>query len=332
MLSERRKACIYGGALGDALGYKVEFMSTTRIRDEWGDQGITLAKCDGVLEVSDDTQMTLFTIEAISDVQFNDYKNNIGSGGQNYRLISRLRLAYLDWLETQDKAHKDIVGLLAHEPLLRKQQVPGFTCLEALRKGARGTVAKPVNSSKGCGGVMRVAPLGVWLEGGTDRWHFKLGCDAAAITHGHPDGYLPGGAMVLLIKLILNDFEWNDAIERVLKQFPITDGDESHTAVLLKNVLQLVASKKAHTDCMSELGEGWTGDEALAIGLYAAMVSDTFEGCIELAANHDGDSDSTASIAGQLYGAKHGMKVIPADAIERLDVIKPLRDVMRRCF
>jgi ADP-ribosylglycohydrolase len=79
---------------------------------------------------------------------------------------------------------------------------------------------------------------------------------------------------------------------------------------------------------VSALGEGWVGEEALAIGLYAAMVTKTFAECIELAANHDGDSDSTASIAGQLWGARYGLAVIPQQAVARLDVLEPLLQVL----
>jgi len=75
------------------------------------------------------------------------------------------------------------------------------------------------------------------------------------------------------------------------------------------------------------LGEGWVGEEALAIGLYSALTAGSFAECVELAANHDGDSDSTASIAGQLYAAKHGLKSLPAEAVYRLDVLEALLEV-----
>ena len=65
----------------------------------------------------------------------------------------------------------------------------------------------------------------------------------------------------------------------------------------------------------------------MASGLYAAMVSPTFVACIELAANHDGDSASTASIAGQLYAARHGIKSIDIEVAYRLDVLDALLEV-----
>jgi ADP-ribosylglycohydrolase len=43
-----------------------------------------------------------------------------------------------------------------------------------------------------------------------------------------------------------------------------------------------------------------------------------------LAVNHDGDSDSTGSITGNLLGAIHGAKRIPIKWLERLE----LRDVI----
>lgn len=58
--------------------------------------------------------------------------------------------------------------------------------------------------------------------------------------------------------------------------------------------------------------------------LHAALTGRDFADTLELAANHDGDSDSTASLAGQLWAAQHGLSVLPADAVYRLDVLEPL--------
>lgn len=51
---------------------------------------------------------------------------------------------------------------------------------------------------------------------------------------------------------------------------------------------------------------------------------------VRVASNHDGDSDSTASIAGQIYGAWKGMGEIPDGCVRRLDVLEPLLDVAER--
>ena len=88
----------------------------------------------------------------------------------------------------------------------------------------------------------------------------------------------------------------------------------------LLKVLELTRSEQDVTECVRELGEGWVGEEALAIGIYAALRASSFEEALIIAANHDGDSDSTASIAGQIYGAWHGDGVLPDAWIEKLDI------------
>lgn len=93
------------------------------------------------------------------------------------------------------------------------------------------------------------------------------------------------------------------------------------TIAALSKVLELSRSEKADaTECVRELGEGWIGEEAIAIGVYAALRASSFEEALIIAANHDGDSDSTASIVGQIYGAWHGDGVIPTAWIEKLDI------------
>ncbi len=54
-----------GRVIGDALGYSVEFMSIGEIKDRFGAEGITDLLCDkvsGKAIISDDTQMTMFTV------------------------------------------------------------------------------------------------------------------------------------------------------------------------------------------------------------------------------------------------------------------------------
>src|SRR4029079_2843307 len=92
---------------------------------------------------------------------------------------------------------------------------PGRTCLSALRGPVAGTVAAPINHSKGCGGVMRIAPVGL-LAGGPHP--FALGCDLAALTHGHPSGYLTAGAMALLVAQLVAGHGLDPALDTLEAQ------------------------------------------------------------------------------------------------------------------
>jgi len=73
-------------------------------------------------------------------------------------------------------------------------------------------------------------------------------------------------------------------------------------------------------EAIARLGLGWTGEEAVAIATYAALTGSSFEEVVARAANHDGDSDSTAAIAGQLWGAAYGTGSLPHAWARRLDV------------
>ena len=160
-LLERRLACLLGGAVGDGFGYPVEFDRLHGIRARYGPEGIREPELrDGKLVVSDDTQMTLFTLEGLA----------------RSLTLDSIREAYLDWLGTQDGGiRRRRAGLLARHPALNVQQAPGNTCLSALAAGGRGSIEQPINDSKGCGGVMRVAPVGLFPGRAGSRAGFPAG-------------------------------------------------------------------------------------------------------------------------------------------------------------
>ena len=141
------------------------------------------------------------------------------------------------------------------------------------------------------------------------------------MTHGHSSGYLSAGALSCLIRLLLGGEHPRDAVSKILPLLGESFEGEETIAALLK-VLELTRSEQGATECVRDLGEGWVGEEALAIGVYAALRASSFEEAMIIAANHDGDSDSTASIAGQIYGAWHGDSVLPKAWIEKLDIME----------
>jgi ADP-ribosylglycohydrolase/protein-tyrosine phosphatase len=313
----RRLAVLLGGALGDAFGYRVEFERWERIRRAHGPDGIRFAQAGGPLVISDDTQMTMFTLEGLRRAR-----------AANAEPLDEIRRAYLDWHDTQrGGAPGEISGSLATSPVPRVRRAPGTTCLSALAAGGHGSVERPINDRKGCGGVMRVAPVG--FEAGDDAALFALGAHSAALTHGHPDGYLPSGAMAVLVRQALGGADLATAAERARAQLATWDGHAPTTAAI-DAALELAGTRLAPPEIVGSLDQGWVGEEALAVGLWAASTGRDFADVLELAANHDGDSDSTASLAGQLYAAVHGLEAIPAEAVYRMDALAPLLEVAGR--
>ena len=309
--------CLFGGAIGDALGLEVEFKSLSSIHERYGLTGITEpALTNGKSLVSDDTQMTMFTLDGVLS-----HLESPASG-----LIEEVRKSYLRWLTTQERdlywTAPDEPLRLEEEPVLNHMRAPGRTCCNSLEEGGHGTLENPLNNSKGCGGVMRVAPVGL-VQKWSPKECFHFGAQTAVITHGHPSGYLSAGALALIIRVILGGSSIIEASQNALSELANwPDHEETATAIDQAITLSDTSRTPSPKD-IEKLGEGWVGEEALAIGLFSALVATSFSEAIILAANHSGDSDSTASIAGQIYGAKNQVAGIPENWIKQLDVYDP---------
>ncbi|VAZ90154.1 ADP-ribosyl-[dinitrogen reductase] glycohydrolase [Mycobacterium pseudokansasii] len=339
---KRFRGCLLGGAVGDALGAPVEFHTREQILARFGPEGITAyaPAYGGVGMVTDDTQMTLFTAEGL----LRYWVRGRMKGLSTYTGVTAN--AYLRWLRTQGEAPVQHVGIgepfgdghsgwLYQQRQLHSQRAPGNTCISALR-GIRHLGEPAENHSKGCGGVMRVAPVGLFVSrqpDGTLRHAFRIGTELAALTHGHPTGSLSAGVFAALIYQLALGIPLAEALpeaKRILVEF--ADHDETLNAVESAEAAARRGGRRHET--VAGLGQGWVADEALAIGVYCALTAESFEDGIVAAVNHDGDSDSTGSIAGNLLGATLGVGAISSDWLEPLelrDVISEIADDLYDC-
>jgi ADP-ribosylglycohydrolase len=321
----RARGCMLGGAVGDALGAPVEFLGLDEIRRRHGKTGITRMEAAYGRRgaITDDTRMALFTAEGLILCKV---RAEYARGGMP---IPAIYHAYLRWLCTQD-AHRRaqlindhgtcavIDGILTAHPEFFSRRSPGDTCLSSLRSGTMGTLNRPVNDSKGCGGVMRVAPVGLTHPDAEEA--FKLGCASAAITHGHPSGFLPAGFMASLISRLMSGRPLAGAIEDASRILEAHAGHEESLQAV-DSAVERSLSRKPSAGSIEALGAGRVAEEALAIGLYCAMAAgDDFRRGVLLAVNHSGDSDSTGSITGNILGAHLGVEVIPGQWLSALEM------------
>jgi len=322
-LAGRLLGCLFGGAVGDAFGYAVEFRTLAQIQKAHGASGLTEPPVQrGRLLVSDDTQLTLYTADGLLTA--------LAAEGPTApaQILARIRHAYLAWFRTQrEEFASGAPGLSQHRELWALR-APGSTCLAALRAGARGTPQKPANDSRGSGAVMRVAPLGLVLSIDADE-AFRLADAAAALTHGHPAARLSAAALAGLIRDLVAETPMTAALDLTIARLERAPGGADVLAAV-RAARALAAGKTPPDEAIEKLGQGWNGDEALAIGLYAALRAGSFEEAVRLGANHDGDSDTTAAIAGQIWGALHGLEALPHAWIAPVDVMDALCDVARR--
>ena len=216
------KGCLFGLAIGDALGAPVEFLRLKEIKARYGEKGI--ADLDGWRGFkagfyTDDTQMSLATAQGC----INAYQNQ--KAGKPFDPVGEVYRYYLEWYATQC------------DPQQRRG--PGRTCLSSLRSGKMGTIAKKINNSKGCGGVMRTAPAGLAFPSDAA---FRRGAEFAAITHGHPSGYLSAGFLSEMIAHIIEGKTLEEAIKRSIGTLTTYD-DHQETLTFVQRAITLSTSQ-----------------------------------------------------------------------------------------
>ncbi|MFJ4984347.1 ADP-ribosylglycohydrolase family protein [Streptomyces sp. NPDC088732] len=313
----RVRGCLLGGAIGDALGAGIEFDSLAAIRGAHGERGVTdyVPAYGRRGAVTDDTQMTLFTTEGLIRAQV---RRDTGV----WHPPTDIHRAYRRWAATQsdwgpDERRKDI-GWLAREEWLYSRRAPGRACLTGLGDDRMGTLDKPKNpASKGCGTVMRSAPFGL-LVGWEPQLVLQLALECAAQTHGHPTGVMAAGAFAVIVHGLARGESLDGAVQHALALIARRPGHEE-TSAALRAALGAVRQGLPDAARVEALGEGWTAEEALAIGVYCALVAEDVRHGLLLAVNHSGDSDSTGSICGNLLGVQHGETALPPAWLAELE-------------
>jgi len=206
-------------------------------------------------------------------------------------------------------ADMDSDGWLLSIDGLYRRRAPGETCLSALREGTYNEDGIIANSSKGCGGVMRAASASLLAarilntdSATTARLAFDIGCATATLTHGHPSGYYPAGTLAAVVATIITGESIEEGIKISLSFLKGGIGSEE-TINALNSTVDLWQNQNVSPspESIGTLGSGWSGEEALAISLYCALVAgDDFIRGVRLAVNHSGDSDSTGSFTGNI--------------------------------
>ena len=337
---DKIRGSLVGGAVGDALGYPVEFISSyAALQNRYGERGITRYELDesGKALISDDTQMTLFTACGL-----------LNAMKDSNPLIPSICEAYVEWYFTQiGKRKKGFrrcwVGDLTE---MNVRRAPGNTCINSLHAIASGR--EPINNSKGCGGVMRVAPIALYMacknhQERISEAYMRAG-DAAEITHQHPLGFVPAAFLSDIIYQILCEEKeitrdtFLEIIEYGLKITRMFGGNFTEEVAefekMIIKAVKLAESNLSDVETIDQIGEGWTGDEAVAIAVYCTLKHlGDFESAIVASVNHKGDSDSTGAVTGNLIGAIVGYDAIPQyykDDLELHDVILHVADDLWR--
>lgn len=340
---DKSRASLILGAVGDALGAAVEFMKRDEIVAKYGDSPNAIKGIQLLDEaygkkgaITDDTQMTLFAADGLLSAYKRGAERGILGEYSGYTLLS-----YLRWLETQGQGNENYsdIDWWGSQELFdiikaQGQRGPGNNCLTSL-KSVQKPFAPASNDSKGCGTVMRVAPVGIFFGNqiaDTSKESLQKvydeGVKDAALTHGNQTAHHASGLLAVIIALVLHSEQLEGATQKALELFGTSDVSD-----IANKAIQLT-SEAPSVDNLQTLGQGWIAEEALAIALYCALLCVkgklSVEDALRLAVNHDGDSDSTGAITGNLIGISLGTERIPQGLVGADTEVASLIELLRK--
>jgi ADP-ribosylglycohydrolase len=296
---DKAKGVIFGLAIGDALGWPTEFMTMPKIKAKYGPVGITELQEPAIF--TDDTQMSIAIAEALVRAGEKDIDS----------IMAAVKDEFIKW---------------SHSP--ENNRAPGNACLEGvsnLEKGIHWSKSG-VPDSKGCGSAMRSAPIGYLYQQHPEKLR-EVAHATGICTHGHPTADAACIGSAYLVKLALDGIKTKDVIPQLLKFTSDISSEFDQEILKVEECLGWVDEEKA----LEYLGEGWVGEEAVALALYCFLkYPDNYKKSVLRGANTNGDSDSIACIAGSISGAYFGINAIPAEWVCQIEKAQYLTNLSVR--
>lgn len=164
----------------------------------------------------------------------------------------------------------------------------------------------------------------------------KLGAEIAAITHGHPLGYIPAAVLTHIVHAaVYRDREDADTLKSIVLDAmntvsDIFAGNEylPELRMLIDKAVGLSENSSSDIENIEVLGEGWVAEETLAIAVYCSLryCGDFSKGIIA-AVNHGGDSDSTGVVTGNILGAWLGYNGIEEKWKRNLELKRTILEI-----
>lgn len=314
---ERVLGCLLGLAIGDALGYPVEFMNHSEIADAVGQDGVRgfveTNRCQRG-QYSDDTQMTIALLKGLLSADTEDLDD----------VMRHTTREFIQWANSPEN-----------------NRAPGQSCMDgcfALERG-RHWFSSGDPYSKGCGAAMRSAPVGLMYSTDPDRL-IEVARAVAICTHGHPTALASSIAVAAAVAYAMSGKPVEGMVNHLLKLLNsergvpgyiehVTHDPLQEQTRLLNNLNTVLAVEPAFA--FDHLGGGWIGEETVAGALYCFLRSpDDFRQTVLVAANASRsdlqrkdkgrcDSDSIACVAGAISGARNGIRGIPPEWIDEIE-------------
>lgn len=169
------------------------------------------------------------------------------------------------------------------------------------------------NTTGGCGSVMHAYPFGLVFADDPEL-AARLAAEHSYLSHGAPIAVSACAAMAAGTAYALQGVEPNEVVKRMY--IIAADYDDKNyelqTAPLIRQALELAHASNVQSIQVLNCLKGWSAHEAVAAAAYIfASSPNDIQHALDLGVHTPGDSDSIASLAGALVGARVGMSKVP---------------------
>lgn len=329
------RGCLLGMAVGDAMGYPVDSLRLSEIRENYGPNGLLgYDLVNGYADVTSYTQLAAFTCNGLLIALTRGQMM-----GRMAPLVKYVGLSSREWLASQrpwGRPERTFCWLLRRPDICRRFCMD-TRMLDTLGRENLGTPETPVNNSSTPGGL--TTAIGVGLFHHPDRMKQpeldRLGAETVALTHGSPLAFLSGAALAHLISRSLCEPRLS-LRQLVLETAQMVNAQFSHQYPAqcseLTTLLRLAVSMERDVslktwDVMEKL-HCESAPQVLAGALYACMAGgEEFDAAMIIAVNHSGRSAAVGAIAGALLGLRLGEAALPEFYLECLEPAETLREL-----
>lgn len=301
---DRARGCVLGAAIGDALGHPVEFLSMRALHARFGPRGVQdyalFWERDGTrfAPYTDDTQMAEIVLRVLLAAR--------DEGLDLDAAMTRMARGFIAWAEAPQGGHR----------------APGNACLAGCRALAAGVHWSEAGGPEagGCGSVMRAYPFGLVFAADVvkaEAWAVAH----SALTHRDPIARAACAAMAVGVARAAVDGSDGRATPGTVVQAMVEAAGRhcAVTAAMLTRAAEDAATGVGPEVTLDRL-RAWAAHEAIAAAVYIFVRhADDARAAVLEGANTPGDSDSIATLAGALVGARTGLGTLPARWVTGLE-------------
>lgn len=272
---------LYAGVVGDAFGVPVEFAT----RDSFSIDAMTGG---GIWEQpvgswSDDTSFTLPLIQMLTSCVF------------DYELLMQ---KFEDYMYRNEYTPDDFAYGI------------GNACAKAVRNWSINhypatECGDPSEFANGNGGLMRIAPLAIYLRNNPDvKQRLQLVKNVTSLTHRHPRAIVGSYLYVEILIQLLRKRDLPSILQTIstsLYDILADSPDEQRELQAYSGIFQQNFAETKRSEVKSS---GYVVD-TLAASLWSVLNTRTIDEAILLAVNLGDDSDTVASLAGTIASCAH---------------------------